>query len=137
MPPMQRLLHASALVLACSGGPAFAQRASGPEAPCQGLTNAPAKECFDREYKKARDRMGSFLLQINHALTDPEDRKRLGKAQAAWIKDSDLKCDAASRASFRGDTEFVACLAAESSLRLTALHAIYDSTIKPTGRYGQ
>jgi uncharacterized protein YecT (DUF1311 family) len=93
------------------------------------LANIPTGLCFDDEYKKADAELESFLQQIRGALSAPQDKARLDKAQEAWVKYRDLTCDAESRVYF-GDgsgrlIEAATCMAAETRLQLKDLHEIY------------
>ena len=130
MAHVHRVLCLSLLALAGSWSPGFAQRSDAPNNVCQGLANVPTGTCFGGEYERASNELDAFLAQIRDALTQPEDRTRLDKAQNAWVKYRDLTCDADSKVYF-GDgsgrgTEVATCLDVETRLRLKDLHAIYD-----------
>lgn len=129
MAHVHRVLCLSLLALAGSWSPCFAQRSDAPKDLCQGLANIATAICFEGEYKRASGELNAFLAQIRDALTQPEDRVRLEKAQIAWETYRDLTCDADSRAYFddgsgRG-TEAATCLDVETRLRLKDLQAIY------------
>jgi len=89
----------------------------------------------------AQDKLRTFLTQINDALAAPEDRKRLSRAQAAWIRERDLTCDADAELHFGSgsgrDSEFVSCLLTGTNLRLNELHSVYDRNVERTRRQSQ